>query len=162
MFEALDRSVDAAQAYGQAIGLLPDEPRLYRNRADTWFQLEKLDLAEQDIVRAVQLDPEHPYTHGRQGFLALARGQFGDASLHFDLATAKDGGCAWKYGLALAKLGQGDSDGAKTVLSAALDQADADDRAMAHKWLERVISLRPDLSVESQALLELLELANQR
>ncbi len=90
VLSALKRYADAAHAYTQAIALQPEEPWLYRNRAEMWLELNQLEEAERDISEAARLDPEHAYTHGRQGYLALARGQFADAQGFFNYAAGRD------------------------------------------------------------------------
>ncbi|MDQ2886276.1 MAG: tetratricopeptide repeat protein [Chloroflexota bacterium] len=72
----LGRLEEALSAYGEAIRLLPDEPILYRNRAETLIQVRRLDEAEADLARAVELagNEESAYLWMRRTQLAIARG----------------------------------------------------------------------------------------
>ncbi|MGB8645813.1 MAG: tetratricopeptide repeat protein [Anaerolineae bacterium] len=146
--ESLDLNPEAIDAYSHSIELTPDQAYLYRNRANIELESSRLDEAERDISKAVELQPDHPYTHARQGYLALARGRFEEAETHLAFASENDDTAGWKLGLALARLGTGNADGARQLAAEAMTRADKDDRASAIKWLERMVKLNPDLQSE--------------
>ncbi|MBI4671119.1 MAG: tetratricopeptide repeat protein [Chloroflexi bacterium] len=151
--ESLERYDEAIDAYSHAIALDSDSAYLYRNRANDLLELNRLEEAEQDIARAMELEPEHPYTHARQGYLALARGEFADAVLHFEFAASKEDKAEWKLGVGLAKFGAGDVDSAKAIIADASTKADADDKKSFQKWLERLVKSRPELADAARGLL---------
>ncbi|GIV84112.1 MAG: hypothetical protein KatS3mg052_1119 [Candidatus Roseilinea sp.] len=111
---------------------------------------------EADVAQAVRLAPEHPYTRGRQGWLALARGRFADAAQHLKAAAKANDAADWQYGLALAQLAAGDADQARSTLSSALPNMSEDDKAHARLWLDRVARLKPDLASAAEALRAML------
>ena len=152
--ESLKRDDEAIAAYSRAIACEPNAALLYRNRAKVLLDLGRTDAAEADVARAVELEPDHPYTRGRQGWLALARGRFAEAVEHFEVVAAADD--EWRYGLALAQLGLGRADRARETLAAALPEMSDEDKANALQWLDRVARLNPDLASAAEALRALL------
>ncbi len=152
--DALERFDEAIAAYSRAIEIEPDTAPFYRNRASVLLDLGRTDEAEADVAQAVRLDPEHPYTRGRQGWLALARGRFAEAVEHFKVVAEADK--EWRYGLALAQLGLGEVARARETLAAALPGMDARDKANAQRWLERVVQLQPHLAPAAEDLQSLL------
>lgn len=154
--ESLKRYDEAIAAYAQAIALRPDEALPYRNRANVLLDLGRTDDAEANVAQAVRLDPEHPYTRGRQGWLAPARGRFREAADHLESAAGRDDATGWRYGLALAQLGLGEADRAQETLAAVLPEMSDEDKANARLWLDRVARLKPDLASSEEALRSLL------
>jgi tetratricopeptide (TPR) repeat protein len=152
--ESLKRTDEAIAAYSRAIEIEPDTAPFYRNRANALLDLGRTDEAEADVAQAVKLDPDHPYTRGRQGCLALARGQFAEALSHFEAAAEADE--SWRYGLALAQFGHGETDRARITLSAARPDMGDDEVADALSWLERIVRLKPDLAAAAEDLRALL------
>ncbi len=143
--ESLERYDEAFDAYSHALALELDAPYLIRNRANVLLNLNRLEEAERDIARAVELDADNFYTHARQGELALRRGEFEAAATHYEYAVAHDEDVGWKFGLALAKYGAGDKAQAKTMVEDALKQASDDDKSQ-REWFERVAQVRPELA----------------
>jgi tetratricopeptide (TPR) repeat protein len=125
----LGRTEEALAAYAEALALLPNTPELLRNRSDALIHARRLEDAEADLTRAVELNGNENslYLWLRRAQLAIARGNglLGDqmldevikrdpsqdvllqrvqsAWLLSDLNTAQDG-----LRLALEKANQGD------------------------------------------------------
>ncbi len=150
------RLEEAAQAYSRAIERSPAAAFLYRNRADAFIELNRLDEAERDIAEAIQLEPEHDYTHGRQGYLELARGDFARARAHFDAARTRADRVEWQTGQVLSLLGLSEVVAAREGFAAAVLRMDEDTRQDTRRWLERIIRLRPDLAEAARELGEAL------
>src|SRR5205814_3804670 len=74
--EGLGRTEEALAAYNAAIEFLPDSPPLLRNRSEILIHLRRLDAAERDLERAVELDSNEnsPYLWFHRAQLAIARG----------------------------------------------------------------------------------------
>jgi tetratricopeptide (TPR) repeat protein len=155
--ESLKRRQEAIEAYSRAIELQADGAYLYRNRASDLLELGRLDEAEKDIARAVELQPDNAYTHGRQGYLALARGQFADALAHLTYSAEHDEDVGWQLGLALAHFANSNLDEAQKIITAALEKTDADQRESAREWLERIVRIEPELVDAAETLREMLK-----
>ncbi len=155
--ESLKRYEEAIAAYTRAIEIEPDSAYLYRNRANQLLDLGRLDEAEKDIARAVKLQPDNAFTHGRQGYLALARGQFADALTHLRYAAEHNDDVGWQLGLALAQFANGNLEKAQKIVTSVLEKTDADQRENAREWLERVVKLKPELAETAETIRKMLE-----
>jgi tetratricopeptide (TPR) repeat protein len=154
--ESLKRYDEAIEAYTHAIEREPNSAYLFRNRANILLDQDRLDEAKHDIARAAELEPEHPYTHARQGYLALACGIFAEAVLHFEFAIANDQSISWKFGFALAKFAIGDTEEAENVISTAVVNAENEELEDARNWLGRIVRLEPSLKKSADVLYDLL------
>jgi tetratricopeptide (TPR) repeat protein len=150
--ELLKRYAEAIEAYTRAIELEPNSAYLIRNRANVFMKFNRLEEAERDIALAVELQPDHTYTQGRQGELALVRGQIADALAHFQFAAEHGDDVGWQLELAIAHLASGNMAEAQKLLDSALPKANDENRENARGWLERVVKLHPDLAAEAEQI----------
>ncbi len=110
VYLALDRPASAVEDLNQAIQLgLTQDPTVYLNRGQAYFRLDMYDLAEQDFLRALELDPENPAVHFNLGTLYLQTGDEEKAVEHLTRTLELDEGFAAAYfnrAMALAHLGR--------------------------------------------------------
>jgi tetratricopeptide (TPR) repeat protein len=154
--ESLKHYEEAFEAYTLAINNSPDHAYLLRNRANILLELNRLDEAEKDIAKSFVLEPNSPYTHARQGYLALAQGNFAEAVLHFEFAVGNDDSKSWKIGLALSKFALGEMDKAQELLTIALLDTEEEEREDSRKWLERIVKLNPNSDASAQIVRDML------
>ena len=102
---------EAINAYSRAIQVLPKEPTLYYNRGTTYLNMsgkEKLELAEKDFSKAIELFPSYADAFCNRGLSRSLRGNDKDAVSDFDMAVGLDPTDAHFYflrGLSLHKTG---------------------------------------------------------
>ena len=101
-------------------------------------------------MKAIALEPDSPYTRGRQGYLALATGAFSEALPHFEYATTNDESMSWKFGFAFAKFAIENTEDAKHTIVTLLSTAENDERTDALRWLDRIAGLKPELEIKIQ------------
>ncbi len=140
----------------RAIGLVHSEAILYRNRAYHLIELNRLDEAAADCAHALELEPNHPYSHGRQGYLHLARGEYAWALACFERALELSPAGHWHFELALAHLGLGQVDQAREALQRGLAEATAGERREMVRWLRRLAGQQPELEDITTLFLEQL------
>src|SRR6266496_2609601 len=157
ILDNLGQIEEALAAYDEAITLLSDTPPLLRNRAETLIHARRLDKAEADVQRAVELDgnEESPYLWYRRAQLALAQGVVEQAERMIEEVRQRDANhdvtflqaqCAWL---------RGDIKQAKEYTRQATEKVNKGGRgAMLHD-LERLHSEHEEL-VEYDALVRLL------
>jgi tetratricopeptide (TPR) repeat protein len=140
----------AAEAYRRAINLAPDQALLYRNRADAFIELGRLDEAEADCQKAQALEPDNPRTAGRWGQLRVAQHRFAEAEPLLRTAMAGTSLSDWGGWLALALLGQGKVGQAQEVLAAWTKIASPGDQAAWRRWCARLGLASPGTSEVSK------------
>ncbi len=110
VYLSLDRPASAVEDLNQALQLgLTDDPRVYLNRGLAYFQLDMYELAEQDFLRALEMDSESAAVHFNLGTLYLKLGDNEKALEHLDKSIELDPNFAAAYfnrAMALAHLGR--------------------------------------------------------
>jgi tetratricopeptide (TPR) repeat protein len=160
--EYLGRSEEALTTYGNAIALQPDLTPLYRNRAEVLIGMRRLEEAELDLSRAVELDDheESSYLWYRRAQMAIARGDGHLAARMLDEATKRDATVDIAYERALSSWLCGNVETAKTHLAQAHTQASALQRPVIRRTLQQVIAEHPDLSGGSELMALLEDITN--
>ncbi len=157
ILDNLGQIEEALAAYDEAITLLPDTPPLLRNRAETLIHARRLDKAEADVQRAVELDgnEESPYLWYRRAQLALAQGVVEQAERMIEEVRQRDANhdvtflqaqCAWL---------RGDIKQAKEYTKQATEKVNKSGRGPMLRDLQRLHSEHEEL-VEYDALVRLL------
>jgi tetratricopeptide (TPR) repeat protein len=110
------RYEDALATYQQAIDICPNGVWWYINRALTYIDTDKYDLATQDIEKATQLNPNEPYILLHRGVIALWQHQPQTAVDLLQSATQQrpKGGCLQRT-LALTLLANGNAEAFATM-----------------------------------------------
>ncbi len=151
---AQDLYARAAETYGRAVTLLPNQAMWYRNRASTYIEMKDFAAAAADLASAAELQGDHPYLPLRRGDLALKQGQYDDAAGYYRQFIAQlpnvNGG---HFGLGLALLGLGqDAAGLAEVRQAlALTYAPQEIKGFTEE-LEELIVAQPERSGLAAAL----------
>lgn len=157
----LDRNGEAAQAYGRALGLLPDLVTAFLGRAEARAALGLTAPARADYDAAIARAPEVAEAWFARGVLSLSTDAPEDAVADFTKAAELDPD--WTpplFNRGIAELARGDADAAARDFSAviALEPADAGahlNRARARAILEdpaaaadfdRAVELAPEWS----------------
>lgn len=89
-YEALRRYRDAADAYGRASALAPNDAQILADQADTLAMAQGGRAAgepEQLIARALALAPDHPKALALAGSAAIERGDRAAAARYLDRAN---------------------------------------------------------------------------
>lgn len=85
--EALAQSVTG---YGRGLVLLPGNPVLLNNRADSWLRLDRLEAAEEDARAAVAAAPGFAAGWNTLGSVLMAQGRAGEAAGAYEQAAGID------------------------------------------------------------------------
>jgi tetratricopeptide (TPR) repeat protein len=132
LLRAVGRTSEAGQAYDQAVALDPD-PITYTRRAS--FKLSQiaflpgmppppLDAIQDDLDRALALDPDYWVSHEQQAHLHSIRGKNDLAATELALALKQfpgNGGMRWQHALVLRKLGRGEEAAEEAITSFRMD-----------------------------------------
>ncbi|OQR91051.1 hypothetical protein ACHHYP_05048 [Achlya hypogyna] len=78
----------AMEYYSKALALQPSSHTLFGNRSAAYFNLRRFDLALDDALKAVALEPQWPKGHFRQGQALGELGRFAEAAAAFEKALA--------------------------------------------------------------------------
>ena len=84
--QALGNWQAAAQAYRQALGLVPDDPRLMSDLADVLANMQAGSLEGEPaalIERALRIDPRNAKGHALAAMAAYRQARFSQAKLHW-------------------------------------------------------------------------------
>ena len=73
----------ALAAFGEAIRLMPAEPRFYINRALVWYQTNQTKKALEDCTSAIRLSPEASPLYLFRGAFLIASGHLREAITDF-------------------------------------------------------------------------------
>jgi tetratricopeptide (TPR) repeat protein len=133
MLKAVGRMNDVRQTYDQAVELDPD-PITYSRRAA--FRLTQiafypgmpappLDAVQDDIDKALALDPDYWVSHEQQAHLHFVREQYEAAATEFARALKQvpnSGPLRWHYALTLRKLGRGEEAAGEVITAFRLDR----------------------------------------
>jgi tetratricopeptide (TPR) repeat protein len=74
---------EAGDAFTEALRLRPDDPVILTNRAVGLNQEGEIELAIEQLERALAADPDYPYAHYNLGLIENRRGNFPPAAEHF-------------------------------------------------------------------------------
>ncbi len=74
---------------GRVIARMPDNPVPYVNRAMAYTRLGKLEPAEADLKRALELEPGHPVANNEYALLYRKTGRFAEARALYERLLAK-------------------------------------------------------------------------
>lgn len=74
---------------GKVIAQIPDNPVPYVNRAIAHTKMGNLKPAEDDLKRALELDPGHPVANNEYALLYRKTGRFGEARKLYERLLAK-------------------------------------------------------------------------
>jgi tetratricopeptide (TPR) repeat protein len=132
LLSSLKRINEARQAYDQAVELDPDA-LTYASRAG--FKLGEIAIVpgapvpptnaiQDDLDKAIALDPDYWLCRGQQAELYFFRRQFDLAVTEFARALKQypiNGGMRWNYALALRELGRGEEAAAEAITAFRLD-----------------------------------------
>ncbi|MEL7043633.1 MAG: XrtA/PEP-CTERM system TPR-repeat protein PrsT [Pseudomonadota bacterium] len=88
---SLSRWTDAETRLNELLELVPDSAAHYNNRAYTRYRLGRLDEAEQDARRAVELRPDYAPAHDTLGWILATAGRPRDALPFLREASARMG-----------------------------------------------------------------------
>lgn len=143
----LGRTEEAIAAYTEAIALLPDTPPLLRNRAETLIHVRRLDEAEADLARAVELDGNEnsPYLWFRRAQLAIAQGDGSLADQMLDEVLKRDPSHDVALQRAQSAWLRGDQNAAQDILQKSLAPANPGEQAAMHRDMQRLLNEHPDL-----------------
>ena len=162
---ALNRYEDALKPYTKAIELAEDKEAkamYFRNRADTFIKLERLEEAGEDLEKARELEPENPYLFAHYGQLYLWQEEFEQAVTMCREAQKRGLKEAWvQLNLALATLCQGKLEEARKEYGRGVEMADREDLEGAIEDLERMLAKRPGLE-GAEEIMEMLREARER
>lgn len=159
ILENQNRPEEAIDVLSRAIVVEPETAAYYRHRAMAYLEVNRLEEAESDTEQVVRLSARIASTRALQALLFLAKGEYMKAERYFQIAIGQQDVARWHFGLALAKLGVGDSDSAHGILSTNREKAQAIDLGFARRWLDRVARGSPVAIEKIQALQELLQSA---
>lgn len=101
--EALAQSVTG---YGRGLILLPGNPVLLNNRADSWLKLDRLEPAEEDARAAVAAAPGFAAGWSTLGSVLMAQGHAGEAVGAYGQAAGIDAQARFNRSIALLTLGR--------------------------------------------------------
>ncbi len=76
----------AAELYGQALRLNPEDETVHFNLGVAWGQLGQAEAAKKEYLEALRLYPEYPEAHVNLGNLLAKHGQNAEALEQFNLA----------------------------------------------------------------------------
>jgi len=102
-------SVEAINEYREAIQLWDGDARFYNNLGIAYRQQGDLAAAEQNLARAIELDPRYRDAYSNLGLALLDREMYQDAVANFTVAIELDPTFWYAYngrGLALWALGK--------------------------------------------------------
>jgi tetratricopeptide (TPR) repeat protein len=144
----LGREEEALAAYNEAIELLPDTAPLLRNRTETLISLRRLEEAEADLARAVELDGNEnsAYLWFRRAQLAIARGDGTQAEQMIEEVLKRDASFDVLAVQAQSAWLRGDLATAQEKLRQALDHANQGTRAATRREMERLLEEHPELA----------------
>jgi tetratricopeptide (TPR) repeat protein len=123
----LERAQAAAESFGRAVALLPDQPRPLDLYGNVLVKLGRDAAAEAAFRAAIAAGPRYAKAHANLGALLQAQGRAEEAQLALRAALALEPGNspAWNN-LATSLLAGGDADGALEALGQALNLAPDD------------------------------------
>ena len=78
----------AAQAFEEAIRCVPDSSQGYARLGFAYLKLQKIDLAEQVLLRAVALDPENMEAYCNLGVISVKNRKYEEARGRLERAVA--------------------------------------------------------------------------
>jgi len=136
------RIEEALAAYNEAIMLLPDTPPLLRSRAETLIHARRLDEAEADLARAIELDgnEDSPYLWERRAQLAIARGDGVLADKLLDEVSSRGPSLDVIFLRARSAWLQGNINAACNELRRALDKANQEARNVMRREMEHFLN----------------------
>lgn len=89
ILEEVGRAGDAMAVFGAALSAYPDDENLLYARALQAVKLDQIDLAEQDLRRVIDIDPEHADALNALGYtLADRTDRYQEAKAHIEKAHA--------------------------------------------------------------------------
>jgi len=132
LLRSLGRTNEALQAYDEAVKRDPD-PITYTRRAA--FKLSQiaffpgmppqpLDAVQDDLNKALALDPDFWSAHEQQGYLHFVREQYDMAATEYARGLKqypKNGHMRWMYALALRKLERGEEAASEAITAFRMD-----------------------------------------
>lgn len=122
MYALLDDYEKAIQSYSQALALTPNDYEILNNRGVARVYFGDLNGAKQDFLKVVSLDPQRSDVYNNLGQVALKQGDIQKAILYYDEALKYHPEADTFLNAAQAKYKGGDPDGARKVLSQALER----------------------------------------
>ena len=143
----LGRIEDALAAYTEAMTLLPDTAPLYHNRAESFIHARRLDEAEADLARGVELDGNEnsPYLWYCRAQLAVARGDGLRAQQMVDEVVKRDASQDVELLRVQAAWLQGDIPAAQEVLQLVWEKASPGERVSVRRELGRLFDEHAEL-----------------
>jgi len=143
----LGRTEEALAAYTQALTLLPETSPLLRNRAEALINARRLDEAERDLARAVELDgnEDSSYLWFRRAQLAVARGDSLLADQMLDEVLKRNPAEDVAFMRAQSSWLRGDMQAAREGLRHAFGAANAGERLAMRRELLGLFAEHPDL-----------------
>ena len=104
-----ENPVEAINEYREAIQLWDEDARFYNNLGIAYRQQGDLSAAEQNLARAIELDPKYRDAYSNLGLALLDREMYQEAVANFTIAIELDPTFWYAYngrGLALWALGK--------------------------------------------------------
>ncbi|HEY64032.1 MAG TPA: tetratricopeptide repeat protein, partial [Caldilineae bacterium] len=165
LLEKLNALKEAEALYTQVIDP-EDWASHYRYQAGFYIRRGRYAEAEEDLAHAAEEEPWHPDTHGLQGQLMLAQGQFAKARPAFEQAARRDPhNVVWQYGIAFAYLGLGQTKESMAALEEALGRTelheDVEEALQLLALLERARPELPDIAIARERILARKALLDQ-
>jgi len=144
----LGRVEEALAAYTEAMTLLPDTAPLYHNRAESFIHARRLDEAEADLARAVELDGNEnsPYLWYCRAQLAIVRGDGLRAQQMVDEVVKRDASEDVELLRVQAAWLQGDVPAAQEVLQVVWEKASRGERVSMRRELEGLFEEHAELA----------------
>lgn len=153
----LKRTEESISAYDSAIECEPDWGFLYRNRARALL-IDNKEKARNDIKRAYEIEPRHPYSRALLGYDELFQDHYENAVRYFQIAIGQESKTEWKIGLALAKICLAHSGDAEQIIGA-LNSEDSEIARAELLWLELASANDPNLKLAVQNVAEMIQKA---
>lgn len=100
---------EAADAFRQALEVVPDDPRPRNNLAVALIQQGRNEEAQQELERALDADPDFPWARFNLGLLAKNAGDYDSAARHFEAVAAVDPDdllTRYNLGIVLSRVGR--------------------------------------------------------
>ena len=79
---------EAIDLYGQVIKFNPNQAQLYISRGEAYYYSRKLNDADKDIAKALELDPKDPLIYVLRAKVKLARYEKEDAAKDLEKAIS--------------------------------------------------------------------------
>jgi tetratricopeptide (TPR) repeat protein len=148
------RTEEALAAYAEAMTLLPDTPALLRNRADVLIHARRLDEAEADLARAIELDGNEnsSYLWFRRAQLAIARGNGLLADQMLDEVIKRNPIEDVLLQRAQSAWLRGDLNAAQDGLRQALEKANPGDGVVIRREMMRLLDEHPNVPGKDEML----------